>query len=55
MIHIEMGERDNYICTMTDLTEEKQAEDIYKYFGLEPYWTATSNNPYRWGGTAQDF
>lgn len=40
---------------MPDLTEEKQAEDIYKYFGLEPYWTATSHNPYRWGGTAQDF
>ncbi len=35
------------------------AADVYRSFGLRPSWTAggttRGTNPYRWGGTAQDF
>ncbi len=34
------------------------AADVYRFYGLRPSWTAggtISANPYRWGGTAQDF
>ncbi len=35
------------------------AADVYRFFGLRPSWTTggttRSTNPYRWGGTAQDF
>ena len=24
---------------LTDLSDQKRAEDIYRYFGLQPYWS----------------
>jgi sporulation protein YlmC with PRC-barrel domain len=43
----------------SDMNNRKWAENVYRYFGLQPYWTegghTGSMNPYRWGGEAQDF
>jgi sporulation protein YlmC with PRC-barrel domain len=42
-----------------DLSNRRFAESVYKYFGLQPYWTeggyAKGMDPYRWGGEAQGF
>jgi len=43
----------------SDMNNRKWAENVYRYFGLQPYWRegghTGSMNPYRWGGEAQDF
>jgi len=37
----------------SDINNPKWAQNIYRYFGLQPYWTegehTGSTNPYRWG------
>ena len=42
-----------------DLENPAWAADIYRYFGVQPYWTEEGQkrnmDPYRWGGEAQDF
>ncbi len=42
-----------------DLSNRAFAENVYRYFGLQPYWTeggdAGSMNLYKWGGEAQGF
>ena len=42
-----------------DLSNRAFAENDYRYFGLQPYWTkgqhAGGKNLYRWGGEAQGF
>ncbi len=41
------------------INHRRWAESVYKYYGLQPYWTdgrhRASMNLYRWGGEAQDF
>jgi hypothetical protein len=43
----------------SDISHRKWADSVYRYFGLQPYWTerghTRSMDPYRWGGEAQDF
>jgi sporulation protein YlmC with PRC-barrel domain len=43
----------------SDINNRKWAENVYRYFGLQPHWTegghTKNTNPYRWGGEAQDF
>ena len=42
-----------------DLSNLAFAESVYRYFGLQPYWTEGGvtkyANPYSWGGEAQGF
>ncbi len=42
-----------------DLNNAQWAADVYRHFGLQPYWTEEGDtkdkNPYRWGGEAQGF
>ncbi len=42
-----------------DLSNRAFAENVYRYFGQQPYWTegghTGSTNPYRWGGKTQGF
>lgn len=43
----------------SDISHRKWADRVYRYFGIQPYWTEGGQNrsadPYRWGGEAQDF
>jgi len=43
----------------SDLNNRKWAENVYKYYGLQPYWTeggyTGGTNPYWWEGEAQGF
>jgi sporulation protein YlmC with PRC-barrel domain len=42
-----------------DMNNRGYTENAYRFFGLQPYWTARGDHrgmdPYRWGGEAQDF
>ncbi len=42
-----------------DLNNHKWAENDFRYFGVQPYWTEgghkASMDPSRWGGAAQNF
>jgi sporulation protein YlmC with PRC-barrel domain len=42
-----------------DLSNRRFAASVYRYFGLQPYWTEggyiKGMDPYRWGGEAQGF
>jgi sporulation protein YlmC with PRC-barrel domain len=44
---------------VADLGNLRFAENVYRFFGLRPYWTEGGDTrgmaPYRWGGEAQDF
>jgi sporulation protein YlmC with PRC-barrel domain len=44
---------------VADLGNLRFAENVYRFFGLLPYWTEGRDHqgmdPYRWGGEAQDF
>jgi len=41
----------------SDLNNPRWAEDVYRYFGQQPYWTegGYTGDPYHWGGEAQGF
>ena len=43
----------------SDIDNSRYADHVYRFFGLQPYWTEGENsvgmNPYHWGGEAQDF
>lgn len=47
------------IFEKSDIGHRSWAEGVYKYFGLRPYWAEggrkASQDPYRWGGEAQNF
>jgi len=43
----------------SDISHRRWAENVYRYFGLHPYWTEGDHkanmDSYRWGGEAQNF
>ena len=38
-----------------DLSNPAFTAKIYRFFGLQPYWTEKAPSPYQWGGEAQGF
>ena len=38
-----------------DVTNPAFAAEMYRFFGLQPYWTEKAPSPYQWGGEAQGF
>ncbi len=45
--------------TRREIGDRQWAKSVYRYFGVQPYWTErghkVNRDPYRWGGEAQDF
>jgi sporulation protein YlmC with PRC-barrel domain len=38
-----------------DVSNPAFTTEMYKFFGLRPYWTDKAPSPYSWGGEAQNF
>jgi len=38
-----------------DVSNPAFTEEMYRFFGLQPYWTEKAPSPYQWGGEAQGF